>query len=77
MLGPMHRLLYATMRVREPETARAIRTVVLFVLVAEALAGAGHDRRGPVSIRPGQAAPRPRRASLPRRGALAGRRPRG
>jgi hypothetical protein len=73
----VQRLLYATMRIRDPETARAIRTIVLLVLVAEALAGARHDRRGPRTVRPGQAAPRPRRPSLPRRGALAGRRPRG
>jgi len=73
----VQRLLYATMRIRDPDTARAVRTVVLLVLVAEALAAAGHNRRGPRSVRPGQAAPRPRRPSLPRRGALAGRRPRG
>jgi hypothetical protein len=77
ILEPVQRLLYATMHIRDTETARAIRTVVLLVLVAEALAAAGHDRRGPRSVRPGQAAPRPRRPSLPRRGAVAGRRPRG
>jgi hypothetical protein len=77
MLGPVQRLLFAAMTARDPATARAVRTAVLLVLVAEALAAAGHDRRGPRSVRPGQAAPRPRRAALPRRGALAGRRPRG
>ncbi|HEX3318203.1 MAG TPA: hypothetical protein VHR88_09295 [Solirubrobacteraceae bacterium] len=73
----MQRLLHATLRIRDPETARATRTVVLFLLVAEALAGGGHDRRGPRSMRPGRAAPRPRRSPLPRRGSITGRRPRG
>jgi hypothetical protein len=77
MLGAVQRLLFATLRIRDPDTARAVRTVVLLVLVAEALAGAGHDRRRPRSVRPGATPPRPRRFPLPRRGAISGRRPRG
>jgi hypothetical protein len=73
----VQRLLFATLRIRDPDTARAIRTVVLFILVAEALAGAQGDRRGPKAVRPGSAPRQPRRTPLPRRGALAGRRPRG
>jgi hypothetical protein len=77
MLGLVQRLLLAAMRLRDPEAARAIRAVVLFVLVAEAMAAREHDRRGPRAIRPGRATPQPRRKALPRRGALSGRRPRG
>jgi hypothetical protein len=73
----VQRLLFAATSVRDPETAHAIRTVVLFLLVAEALAAGQHDRRAPRSTRPGRATPQPRRKSLPRRGALSGRRPRG
>jgi hypothetical protein len=77
MLGRCTASRTRTLRIRDPETARAVRTVVLRVLVAEALAAARHDRRGPRSVRPASGPPRPRRAPLPRRGALAGRRPRG
>ena len=56
--------------------AEAARNVVLTVLLAQMLAGAGHD--GPPH--PAWRAPRrvaPRRAWVARRGSVAGRRPRG
>jgi hypothetical protein len=56
--------------------AAAARQVVLFVLVAQMLASAGHDGPPHASMR----APRhvrARRTRLPNRDSLAGRRPRG
>jgi hypothetical protein len=56
--------------------AEAARNVVLTILLAQLLAGAGHD--GPPHA--AQRAPRdarPRRHRLPHRDTLAGRRPRG
>jgi len=56
--------------------AEAARNVVLTVLLAQMLAGAGHE--GPPH--PAWRAPRrvaPRRVRAPRRGSVAGRRPRG
>jgi hypothetical protein len=56
--------------------ADAARQVVLLVLIAQMLAGSGHDGPPHVSSR----APRtagPRRSRLPHRDSLAGRRPRG
>ena len=56
--------------------AEAARNVVLTILLAQMLAGAGHD--GPPH--PAWRAPRrvaPRRAWVVRRGSVAGRRPRG
>jgi len=73
----VQRLLVAAMSVRDPETARAIRAAVFLLLLAEALAAAQGDRRGPRSVSPGPGPARPQRPALPRRGALAGRRPRG
>jgi hypothetical protein len=72
----VQRLLVVAMSVRDPDTARAIRAVVFLLLLGEALA-VRRDRRGPRSISPGQAPARPQRRPLPRRGAVAGRRPRG
>jgi hypothetical protein len=56
--------------------AEAARQVVLAILFAQLLAGAGHE--GPPHA--SQRAPRrhrPRRARVPRRDSLSGRRPRG
>jgi hypothetical protein len=56
--------------------AEAARNVLLTILLAQLLAGAGHD--GPPH--PARRAPRaavPRRDRLPHRDSLAGRRPRG
>jgi hypothetical protein len=56
--------------------AEAARNVVLAILLAQILAGAGHES----PPHPAGRAPRrvaPRRARLMRRGSVAGRRPRG
>jgi hypothetical protein len=56
--------------------AQAARQVVLFVLVAQLLANAGHDGPPHASARaPRQV--RARRSRLPHRDSLSGRRPRG
>jgi hypothetical protein len=56
--------------------AETARNVVLAILLAQLLAGAGHDGPPhPARRAPRHARPRPRR--LPHRGSVAGRRPRG
>jgi hypothetical protein len=56
--------------------AAAARRVVLFVLVAQMLASADHDGPPHASTRPPRQV-RARRARLPHRDSLSGRRPRG
>ena len=78
MPGDLRALLLVALRAqagRGPQ-AEAARQVVLAILLAQLLAGAQHDGPPHASLR----APRrhvPRRTRVPRRGSLAGRRPRG
>jgi hypothetical protein len=56
--------------------AQAARNVVLAILLAQLLAGAGHDQP-PLAARRAPRHARPRRHRLPHRESLSGRRPRG
>ena len=63
---------------RSPEAARALRTVIFLVLLAETTAARAGRGRPTRTVRPtARAAPAPRRRPRASRGALAGRRPRG